>query len=70
MSRPALNADPGAHERHRRAPTIGYVRHGGHKQIAIRFDPDTFAQIEILAVKDRVSFAEKVRQLVEWGLEA
>jgi hypothetical protein len=61
---------PGVPESHRRAPTVGHERRGGNKQIAIRFDPETFAQIEALAVRDRVSFAEKVRQLVEWGLEA
>ena len=60
----------GTCEKHRKSPTEGYVRAAGYKQIAIRFDPETFAEIEGLAIRDRVSFAEKVRQLVEWGLEA
>lgn len=67
-----MSKAPGAlHRRYRnRRPTLGSERAGGQRQIAIRFDPDTFAQVEAAAIKDGVSFAEKVRQLVEWGLEA
>lgn len=53
----------------RKRTGVGYPR-DGCKQIAIRFDVDTFDQVKALALKDGVSFAEKVRQLVEWGLEA
>jgi len=37
---------------------------------SIGFDDETSEQVRELAVADRVSFAEKIRQLVEWGLEA
>ena len=56
-------------ERHRSAPTKGHVRHG-KRRIVVEWDEETFHQIELLAVDSDVSFAEMVRQLVEWGLEA
>jgi len=36
----------------------------------IGFDEETGDQVRALASAERVSFAEKIRQLVEWGLEA
>lgn len=36
----------------------------------VGFEPDTFETIRKRATKSRVSFAEEVRTLVEWGLEA
>lgn len=38
-------------------------------QIVVRFDRETFDQIRGRAVAQHTSFAEQVRQLVEWGLE-
>ena len=38
-------------------------------QTVVRFDRETFEQVRALAIRDGVSFSEKVRQLVEWGLE-
>lgn len=37
---------------------------------SIGFDDETRDQVRALAIADRVSFSEKIRQLVEWGLEA
>lgn len=37
-------------------------------RVVVSFDPETFNQIQMLAIKDRVSFGEMVRQLTEWGL--
>lgn len=54
--------------RERVRPVKGFKRHH-MKRIVVQFDPETFDEIEALAAKDKVSFAEKVRQIVEWGLE-
>lgn len=40
------------------------------RRFTIGFDDDTTDQVRALAKLDRVSVSEKVRQLVEWGLEA
>lgn len=39
------------------------------RRFTIGFDDETADQVRELAAADRVSFAEKARQLVEWGLE-
>ena len=36
----------------------------------VRFDSETFDEIRKRAIKEGTSFAEQVRILVEWGLEA
>ena len=47
------------------------VRHGPNDmRIVVSFDDDTFATIRSRAVAQGTSFAEQVRQLCEWGLEA
>lgn len=38
-------------------------------RIVVGFDPETFYEIRKLAEKRKLSFAEAVRQLVEFGLE-
>jgi hypothetical protein len=50
-------------------PAKGFDRNG-RRRIVVEFDEDTFAQVAGRAFKEGVSFAEMVRQLVEWGLEA
>lgn len=40
------------------------------RQIVVAFDGDVFDQVRKRAVKEKTSFAEQVRLLVEWGLEA
>ncbi len=40
------------------------------KQSVVAFDIETFDQIRARAVSEGTSFAEQVRLLVEWGLEA
>lgn len=42
--------------------------YGGMRATACRFDEKTHEKIRKLAAKDNVSFAEKVREIVEWGL--
>jgi hypothetical protein len=52
----------------------GHVEHRQHpdamRKIGCAFDAETFHQVRDLAAKEGTSFAEQVRQLVEWGLEA
>lgn len=40
------------------------------RQINICFDQEQFDEIKERAVKEKTSFADQVRLLVEWGLEA
>lgn len=47
----------------------GHADRPGLLRIVCAFDEETFAQIRGRAVKEQTSFAEQVRQLVEWGLE-
>jgi hypothetical protein len=54
--------------RHWRSPGRGSAPAG--RRFSIGFDDETADQVRALAAADRVSFAEKARQLVEWGLEA
>lgn len=42
---------------------------GCMKRIVVSFDDETFEVIRQRAATHRTSFAEQVRQLVEWGLE-
>lgn len=44
--------------------------HPGFVAVVVRLDDETFAEVRDLAVKNGTSFAEQVRTLVEWGLEA
>lgn len=50
----------------------GHVESGRHpdapRKIACAFDEETFQQVRARAERERTSFAEQVRQLVEWGL--
>ena len=39
------------------------------RRFTIGFDDETVDQVRGLAATDGVSFSEKARQLVEWGLE-
>jgi hypothetical protein len=54
--------------RHWRSPGRGSAP--AVRRFSIGFDDETADQVRALAAADRVSFAEKARQLVEWGLEA
>ena len=40
------------------------------RRYTIGFDDETGDQVRALAAGEHISFAEKIRQLVEWGLEA
>lgn len=51
----------------RAAPGRG-LRKGGVMRIVVCFDDETFDQIRARAVRKNTSFAEQVRQLVEFGL--
>lgn len=53
----------------RSEPGAGHADKPGLVRIVCAFDEETFAQIRGRAVKEQTSFAEQVRQLVEWGLE-
>lgn len=59
----------GAPVKRRLDPAKGCV-HRGRRRIVVDLDEDTFAQVAGRALKEGVSLAEMVRQLVEWGLEA
>lgn len=41
---------------------------GDKKQISVYFDTETFEEINNLATQKKTSFANVVRELVEWGL--
>ena len=45
------------------------LKRGLHRRIVVSFDDETFEQIRTKAVAGGVSFAEAVRELVEFGLE-
>jgi hypothetical protein len=52
-----------------RQPGLGVALPGrAGKRIVVSFDDDTFGEIRSMAVKRGVSFAEVVRELVEFGL--
>jgi hypothetical protein len=53
-------------------PAVGVInpKRPNLTQTVIGFDHETFATVRALAVKNGTSFAEQVRLLVEWGLEA
>lgn len=54
-----------------RPAATGYLREGRNlRQINVAFDDDTINEIKQKARNSGVSFAEAVRTLVEWGLEA
>jgi hypothetical protein len=66
-----------AHARARRRPGAGSVSRGGDgrdhgdlRRIVVAFPEETFADVRARAEKEGTSFAEQVRTLVEWGLEA
>ena len=42
----------------------------GLKRVVCAFDEETFDQVRARAIAQNTSFAEQVRQLVDWGLEA
>lgn len=46
----------------------GQMRNG-YRRIMCTFDPETFKEIRDKAGKKHISFAEQVRQLVEYALE-
>ena len=47
----------------------GTVKKGGNVAAQIMLDPDTFLEIRNSAIKQGISFAERVRDLVELGQE-
>ena len=49
------------------APAKGF-RKGVNKRIVVSFDDETFDEIQALATRNGVSFAEQVRTLCEWGM--
>lgn len=57
-------------------PAIGSPTYGNgnlartQQRCVIGFDPETFNVIRDRAIREKTSFAEQVRILVEWGLEA
>ena len=55
----------------KKIPAQGCKRRGDKAttQIVIRMDDDTFNQVRDRASRERTSFAEQVRILIEWGLE-
>lgn len=52
-----------------RAVAKGHVWRG-QRRVVCAFDIETFEFIQSRAVKMKTSFAEQVRTLVEWGIEA
>ncbi len=49
----------------------GFAGHvTGELSMSINFDQEMFEEIKAFARRDNVSFAEQVRTLIQWGLEA
>lgn len=71
LERPAERI-PRASIKRRGEPAIGVVNPArpNQTQTVCSFDHETFATVRALAIKNGTSFAEQVRLLVEWGLEA
>ena len=44
--------------------------HGDLRRIVVAFGQETFDEIRERAIQQKTSFAEQIRLLVEWGLEA
>lgn len=54
-------------------PALGNQRNGNPeamRRAVVLFDADVFAEIRELAIGNKLSFAETVRMLVDWGLES
>ena len=49
---------------------IGLRGFGEVRRIVIVFQDEMFSKIRDRAIKNKTSFAEQVRLLVEWGMEA
>lgn len=60
----------GSPQFHRASPGVGTKKGAGYRKISIAFSDGDFEAIRKLAARQRQSFAEQVRTLVEWGLEA
>jgi len=53
-----------------RQPAQGYDhRSPAVKRVATSYDSETFEEVRKLALQQKTSFAEQIRQLVEYGLE-
>lgn len=53
-----------------RPPAKGTSRRPGENRIVVSLDDEMFAEVARRAEQNRTSFAEQVRTLIEWGLEA
>lgn len=51
-------------------PIANGLRRGVMSRIVVSFDDETFEVVKSQALANNRSFAEQVRLLVEWGLEA
>ena len=47
----------------------GYIDKGGRRRINIRFNEDTWTQLRTIALKNKISLTETVREMVEWAIE-
>jgi len=47
----------------------GIMKKGGNIAVQVTLDPETFLQIRNSAIAQRISFAERVRDLCEIGME-
>jgi hypothetical protein len=51
-------------------PAKGVLLENGQRQVVIKMDADQFEEVRALAIRERTSVAEQLRNLIEWGLEA
>lgn len=72
----AASRGPHPHPDRRKPPVVkvkGFTaatdKTDGMKRIVISFDVETFESVKVYAASNRWSFAEAVRNLVEWGLD-
>jgi len=50
-------------------PVANGCRRHGAVEIGCKFDEDMFEEIKRLALKNKTSFSEQLRTLVQWGLD-
>lgn len=51
-------------------PAHGAPVPGGKRQVVVTMDTDQFEEVRARAVTEGTSFAEQIRNLIEWGLES
>ncbi len=68
MSAERYPQETNAYMRRRRVPGVGQRKSQLSRKICVQFTNDTFAEVRARALREKTSFAEAVRTLVEGAL--